>query len=305
MDTEINPEHHWAVYAADGEVLTTCVRPGEGTYWAYKAKLDGTEVGPWPDRDRPMLPLDEPCPRCEGSGTQPGSTVVAIDEDRNPVEIPDNVDRTEDFTFETCFSCCGLKYTKGGRYGGEYKNEAGLKSGLARGTARKCRRCQGVGELMRLALNEECYHCKGLGMKPRWDPTRPVLPPQVSDCDDATDAFMDAWLRTITITVVRNSRSMTWGEAHLGFAGLGSVVDYGHTWSIEDDTEIIQRALESSHFRGTQFIKMINRETRTFGPALIIDVTKQGYTLLVANTPVAHGLGGLPPTYFPRVFEEA
>jgi hypothetical protein len=299
--------HLWAVYSPTGEVLTTLEKAGDGSYWLYKAGLPG-EVGPYPDRDRPMLELTEPCTSCAGSGKEESRELSPLDDDRNPTKIPDNVDPTRDHELETCSDCNGLKFSRYRdaytTYGSPYKSPSTLKAAITAGKAKKCKRCEGRGETAWMPTLKDCYPCSGQGNRPTWDPSRPILPPNVSDCDNATDAFMEAWLQTITITVVKDSRNMTWGESFLGIMGLGSCTDYGRTWEMDTDQVIDHVLGGSSSLRRPQFIKMLDRKSRMFGPALIIDVTRQGYTLLVANTEVAPGLRALPPTYFPTVFEE-
>lgn len=298
----------WAVYGSDGTVLTTLDNAGDGSYWAYKRGLKNTTVGPYPDRGRLMLPVTDPCEDCAGTGHNPHSQrAIPLDDDGEPRldRLGYEVDTSRQPEGVTeCPHCRGHGWL--GR-NGAYRSPAALKAARTKGTAKVCDQygvgCLGKGTVVYMPILEDCYSCKGAGARPAWDVTRPILPPHVSDCDTATDAFIDAWLADATITVARSGRGLSWGEAHLGFMGLGSCVDYGRSWDQTDD-QIIDNVVDGSFLRHTQFIKMIDRRTRVVGTVLLIEVTRNGYTVMVVGGPVFASLGSLPPTYFPTVFEE-
>lgn len=290
----------WAVYDKDGNVLTTLNYAKEGSYWAYKQKLEDTYVGPYPDAGRPMLPLTTECPDCT-DGKREGIHLVPVIHgiaakgeargELDPTREPEEVTR--------CYKCKGFGYVKMDGYNGFANEQTFLRAEKA-GKVKGCGVCLMSGWTQYVPVLEECYSCKGRGLRPTWDSSRPILPPEVSDCDNATPEFMRGWLESVTITVNRSGRGLSWGEAHLGLAGFGSCVDYGRSWESDDDT-LIDEVVESIT-KGEQYIKFIDKRTRIFAPALIIDVTRNGYTILAANVPAR--LGGLPPTYFPAIFEE-
>lgn len=298
----------WAVYDKDGHVLTTLDNAREGSYWAYKQKLEDTYVGPYPDAGRLMLELTTDCAGCDGTGWEQGAVHLfpcgkdgqPIFDDRQPYKVDESRMGEADET-QTCYKCHGHGFVKMGGYDG-FKTEATFKRAFSSGKVKKCDSCRTSGLTRYLPVFRECYSCKGAGKRPTWDASRPILPPSVSDCDNATPEFMQAWLESITITVLRDRARLSWGEAYLGLAGMGSCVDYGRAYDSPDEVvidEVVERIT-----KGEQYIKMIDRRTRVFGPALIIDVTQNGYSIMVANAPTMLGLGSLPPTYFPTVFQE-
>jgi hypothetical protein len=299
-----DPQHHWAAYDAAGNVLETFETPNKASYHLYKAKLDG-EVGPWPDRDRPMLERKTVCHSCEGTATQEGHSTCQVDDLRNPIiklDVQERVDPTRELEYDKCYRCAGTKYQKRNGYG-HYRTPSSLKAAITRGNAVTCQVCDGRGEMCHVPTMDPCRQCDGTGATLTWDATRPVLPHTVDRCSTATRDFMQAWLEDITITVVRDTVGMSWGEAHLGFAGLGSRVDYGRSWQASDD-EIIQDVIDAFVLSGVQYTKLIDPHTHVFGVALVIRVTPQGVTPLVFGAPLVR-TEGLPPTYFPTVFQEA
>lgn len=295
----------WAVYDKDGTALTTLDNAKEGSYWAYKQGLTDTYVGPYPDAGRPMLPITTDCTSCDGTGHEPGAVravpvihgIPAKGECQYPID-----DTREPEKPQRCWNCTGFGYVRMDGYNG-FKTEATFIRAKNAGKVKGCGTCLMSGWTQHLPVLKDCYTCKGRGKRPTWDPTRPILPPEVSDCDDASPEFMQGWLESVTITVNRSGRSLSWGEAHLGLVGMGSCVDYGRTWDANDDDTLIEEVVERIS-TGEQYIHMIDRRTRVFGPALIIDVTRNGYSIYVANVPPMPGLGALPPTYFPTVLQE-
>lgn len=311
VSTEFELPPLWAVYDKDGNVLTTLDNAHDGSYWAYKQGLKDTYVGPYPDSGRLMLELTTDCDRCDGTGFETGavnlfpcttddvplteeavmSRGLKVDESR--------LDEAEPAT--ECYKCHGHGYVKMGGYDG-FKTQATFERAMKSGKVKKCNVCLTSGRTQYLPVLRECYTCKGKGKRPTWDASRPILPPEVERCDSATPEFMQGWLESITITVNRGRSGLTWGEAYLGLAGFGSCVDYGRSWQSDDDSiidEVVERISS-----GEQYIKFMDSRTRIFAPALIIDVTPNGYSIIPANVPAMHGLGALPPTYFPTVFEE-
>lgn len=267
IDTTSTIVHHWAVYDSDGNVLDTVATPGDGGYWIYKNKI-GTTVGPYPDRDRPMLKVDVPCDGCIDGKVSQTTTIPFGD------PLPEFHDPTVEAEVQTCFACGGHGVQP--RNGSTYKTPASAARGRSNGTATTCKTwCKGTGKVLRINTWQDHFACSGRGWHPSWDATRAVLPPEVNRCDTATPQFMADYLATVTITVLRMGDELTWWESYLG-SPLGSCTDYGTRWDREDDTDLVFEVVEQM-LRGVQYTKFIDQHTQQFAPAIIIRLTTSGY----------------------------
>lgn len=258
-----------------------------------------------------MITLDSTCGTCEGKGKYPqGCEIVPMLPDLSswdPAALrPDTeLDLTQDHTVKPCRYCNGVKGPDGRSYARyrnpsddypqPYKSASTLKAAVTSGKARVCHRCRGLGVMAWLPVIRACYTCSGRGTRPTWNPDiDPVLPPEVSGNESPTQEFLNGWLRTATVLVVRENRGATWNELHLGLGSLYSLTDYGESWASSDE-QVLAGVVESLRKSPPSFNKLTDRDTRRMGNLLLIRVTRMGCVPTIGDIKQVQPL--LPPTY--------
>lgn len=232
------------------------------------------------------------CGKCTGTGVEQHGDAFDCDAQGTLTRETDRERMADGATFGEIYPCTGCNGFRVMRArGGAYKTRANADAGIATRKASECWLCT-AGFRIRTTVNAVCFACSGVGQVPIWAPGD-VLPDAYGTCDSMSPESSAVFARDVVIMIERGA-TMSWGEAHLGLGSLWSCVDYGTAVQMTDValTAVVRDKLASDQ---TQWIKIIDAETRAATDILVVQVSPNGYSVKAAN--VGQRRPMLPPAY--------
>lgn len=249
-----------------------------------------------------------PCAKCSGTGIESVPNAFDCDKDGNLTnperDLPTMTAGAEFGEVYPCYQCNGFLITK--RSHGAYKTQAAADAGLARRTGVRCGYGNAHGGFkVRTMVDHKCYACSGQGEVPIYR-GGDVLDERFGRCDSMSAECSKVFAETVALHV-NTKGGLSWGEANLGLDSIYTIVDYGDRWraaqklaqagATVDEIVAPIKADVREHLANdrTQWIKVIDRETRAVATDLVIQLTPNGITVKACN--VTQSRPVLPPTY--------
>lgn len=217
-----------------------------------------------------------------------------------------------------CHACSGYGVLRAD--GGSYKSE---QNALSARSPRTCYICQGKGYQI-VADDRPCYGGGCTDGKVVVEAhVGDALPAKIDRTDTIPKPVAAMIAAELDIVVGAQNRGSTWNEAHLGLGSLWSTTDYGRTWDrlvdaakrdqVDPPVEprpselsltvdsIRQDIREKIATESTQWIKLIDRETRVIVDRVAVMVHRGGYTVVSQPSVDSGNHAMLPPTYTPEL----
>lgn len=212
-----------------------------------------------------------------------------------------------------CRTCLGIGRIR--QDGGAYKSAATAQTNRGR----QCYMCQGKGYRV-VPADNPCYGGCSDGKIVVEAHVGDVLPAEIDRTHSIPKPVAAMIAAELDIVVSAENRGSTWNEAHLGLGTLWSTTDYGTTWgrlqraalwdaghtpaakprpselalTIDSIREDIRGKIATE---GTQWVKLIDRETRVVTDTVVVLVHRSGYTVMSRPSIESGNHAMLPPTY--------
>lgn len=214
-----------------------------------------------------------------------------------------------------CHACSGYGVLRAD--GGSYKSE---QNALSARSPRTCYICQGNGYQI-VPDDGPCYGGCTNGKIVVEAHVGDVLPVEIDRTGTIPKPVAATIAAALDIVVGAQNRDSTWNEAHLGLGALWSTTDYGRTWDrftaaakggMVDGSATTTKLHEAiDAFReevrekiateSTQWVKLIDRETRVIVDRVAVAVHRNGYTVVSQPSLDSGNHAMLPPTYTPEL----
>lgn len=175
-----------------------------------------------------------------------------------------------------CVYCDGSGVRKRRGHGG-YKTKAGAEKALRERTGVHCSSCSGTGQCVYPELTD-CHVCNNGVLVTSIQPGD-VVPDVLDLFSYVPRPAMAELAKELTFEVHRTGVNMqlSWGVSHLGLGTIYACTDYGRSFEATDEA-VIRDVRE--HLSGAeQYVKIVNRETRTVTGKILILVTTNGYAV--------------------------
>lgn len=181
-------------------------------------------------------------------------------------------------TSRKCYTCQGL-----GMLNSQYHHFASERGMKMAKTRRNCFSCNGKKVITYPEdYLETCWKCQGDGKIVTEAHPGDILPEGIGICNHLKKELWSQLFAEMNLKIVRADRKNTFVESFLG-VGLYSCTDYGKAWSQSDD-EVLKYLRGDIEADSTQWIKIIDRDSRVIAQSIIVRITRDGYSVVASKS---------------------